>query len=151
MAIGWHHAPAPLRRALALPPFTGMRVGDFVTVAWANGDGEVLSWRQSLTGYDVRFRVPEALRNELNNAARHSPQILTTHEEMPYVRDGVQSVNGQLGSRLKYLRLVQPGLCFHALQHSLGAALLDLGLDREARRPALGHNSDAASAMYDRR
>ena len=46
--------------------------------------------------------------------------------------------------------LVKPGLCFHGLRHSLGTALYDLGLDREARKAALGHASDAASMVYER-
>ena len=33
---------------------------------------------------------------------------------------------------------------------SLGSALYDLGLDREARKAALGHTSDAASMVYER-
>jgi integrase len=40
--------------------------------------------------------------------------------------------------------------CFHGLRHSLGATLFDLGLDRDARRAALGHRSDAASSVYER-
>jgi hypothetical protein len=43
--------------------------------------------------------------------------------------------------------LVQPGLCFHGLRHSLGATLFDLGLDRDARKAALGHRRDAAPAQ----
>jgi integrase len=45
---------------------------------------------------------------------------------------------------------VKPGLCFHGLRHSLGTTLYDLGLDREARKAALGHTSDAASMVYER-
>ena len=46
--------------------------------------------------------------------------------------------------------LAKPGLCFHGLRHSLGATLYDLGLDRDTRKAALGHMSDAASAVYER-
>ena len=46
--------------------------------------------------------------------------------------------------------LVQPGLCFHGLRHSLGATLFDMGLDRDVRKAALGHRSDAASSVYER-
>ena len=45
---------------------------------------------------------------------------------------------------------MKPGLCFHGLRHSLGTTLYDLGLDREARKAALGHTSDAASMVYER-
>lgn len=46
--------------------------------------------------------------------------------------------------------VVKPGLCFHGLRHALGADLYNLGLDREARKAALGHSSDAASMVYER-
>lgn len=39
---------------------------------------------------------------------------------------------------------------FPRMRHSLGAALYVLGLDREARKAALGHTSDAARAVYER-
>ena len=38
----------------------------------------------------------------------------------------------------------------HGLRHSLGATLFDLGLDRDARKAALGHRSDAANSVYER-
>ena len=53
-------------------------------------------------------------------------------------------------NRLAEIKLVQHGLCFHWLRHSLGAALYDLGLDREARKAAFGHVSHAASVVYER-
>ena len=96
------------------------------------------------------MRVPEILRQELLAAPKRGPQILTNHEGKPYTRDGLQSVLWQLTRRLEYLGLVQPGLCFHGLRHSLGATLYDLGIDREARKAALGHKSDTASAVYER-
>ncbi|HZY54168.1 MAG TPA: tyrosine-type recombinase/integrase [Reyranella sp.] len=146
----WHHAPAPLRRALAMASFAGMRIGDIVSVTWSSWDGESLSWRQSKTGHPVHVRAPQALCDELATAPKRSSQILTNHDGRPYTRDGLQSVLWQLTSRLEYLGLVKPGLCFHGLRHSLGATLYDLGLDREARKAALGHKSDAASAVYER-
>ena len=41
--ITWHHAQAPLKRALAMASFTGMRIGDIVSVTWTSWDGEALS------------------------------------------------------------------------------------------------------------
>jgi integrase len=150
LELVWHHAPAPLRRALALAAFAGARIGDIVALTWSSWDGEALSWRQGKTGHPVHVRAPEALRQELETTPRRSPQILTNHEGKPYTRDGLQSVLWQVTSRLEYLGLVKPGLCFHGQRHSLGAMLYDLGVDREARKAALGHKSDAASAVYER-
>ncbi|CAN5898077.1 hypothetical protein BH11PSE3_BH11PSE3_00630 [soil metagenome] len=86
--VVWHHASAPLRRALALASFAGMRVGDVVMVTWSSWDGHALSWRQSKTGHPVHVQVPDILREELRGAPRRSPQILTNHDGKPYVHAG---------------------------------------------------------------
>ncbi|HEY6719220.1 MAG TPA: hypothetical protein VI232_22960 [Reyranella sp.] len=38
----------------------------------------------------------------------------------------------------------------HGLRHSLGKELYDLGLEREARKAVMAHESDAASKVYER-
>ena len=45
---------------------------------------------------------------------------------------------------------VKPGLNTHGLRHSLGKELYDLGLEREARKAVMAHESDAASKVYER-
>jgi integrase len=95
-------------------------------------------------------RAPRPLREELNSGARDGRRILLNAHGQPYTRDGLQTNLWKLVKVLVAEGRVQPGLCFHGLRHSLGAALCDLGLDREARKAALGHTSDAASMVYER-
>jgi integrase len=135
---------------VALAHYAGMRVGDIVAVEWSGWDGEYLAFRQSKTGQLVNIRAPKPLREELLNAPREGTHILVNDQAQPYTRDGLQTNLWKLVKRLVGAGLVQPGLCFHGLRHSLGAALYDLGLDREARKAALGHASDAASMVYER-
>ncbi len=148
--VVWHHASATLRRAIALAYYAGMRVSDIVAISWAAWDGEVLCWHQSKTGHLVQVRAAKPLRDELSSGERRGDRLLANLEGQPYTRDGLQTLLWNLVKRLEYLGLVRSGLCFHGLRHSLGAALYDLGLDREARKAALGHVSDAASAVYER-
>lgn len=148
--VVWQHASPRLRRALALASYAGMRVGDVISVSWSDWDGEILRWRQSKTGHLVQVRATKPLREELNESEREGTHILLNSDGQPYTRDGLQTLLWKLVTRLADNGLVQPGLCFHGLRHSLGAALYDLGLDREARKAALGHVSDAASAVYER-
>jgi integrase len=139
-----------LRLAIMLAHFAGMRVGDVIAVTWNAWDGEYLSFRQSKTGHAVQVRAPTPLREELMAAKREGERILVNHQGQPYTRDGLQSNLWKMVTSLALGGLVKPGLCFHGLRHSLGAALYDLGLDREARKAALGHTSDAASMVYER-
>jgi integrase len=148
--IVWDRAPARLRRALALAHYGGLRVGDVVVVPWSAWDGAILSVRQSKTGQLVQIKAPGPLRDELNSAKREGIQIVVNEKAQPYTRDGLQTNLWRLTKQLEREKKVGPGLCFHGLRHSLGAALYDLGLDREARKAALGHTSDAASMVYER-
>jgi integrase len=81
------------------------------------------------------------------SAKRTGDHIVVNESGARYTRDGLQSNLWRLVSNLAAQRLVGPGLCFHGLRHSLGAALYD---DREARKATLGHASDAASMVYER-
>ena len=45
---------------------------------------------------------------------------------------------------------VELGLNIHGLRHSLGNELYDLGLEREARKRMMSHESDAASMIYEK-
>lgn len=148
--IVWQRASPRLRRALALAHYAGLRVGDIVLVPWSAWDGDVLTVRQSKTGEVVSIRAPRPLREELNVVKREGTQIVVNERGKPYTRDGLQSNLWRLTKQLEKESIVNPGLCFHGLRHMLGAALYDLGLDREARKAALGHMSDAASKVYER-
>jgi integrase len=139
-----------LRRAIKLAHYAGTRIGDIVSVMWSDWDGEYLNFRQSKTGQLVNVRAPAPLREELVTTPREGDYILVNDQSQPYTRDGLQTNLWKLVKSLVAEGLVKPGLCFHGLRHSLGAALYDLGLDREARKAALGHSSDAASMVYER-
>ena len=135
----WDRATPRLRRALALAHYAGMRVGDIIMVPWSAWNGEFLTFRQSKTGQLVYVRAAKPLRQMLSEAVRDGTQIVTTERGRPYTRDGLQSNLWKLVKALEVEGVVEPGLCFHGLRHSLGTALYDLGLDREARKAALGH------------
>jgi integrase len=134
-----------LQRAIMLAYYAGMRVSDIIAVTWSGWDGEYLSFHQSKTGQLVNVKAPAPLRDELKGASREGDHIVVTNRGEPYTRDGLQTNLWKLVKNLMAEGLVKPGLCFHGLRHSLGTALYDLGLDREARKAALGHSSDAAS------
>lgn len=56
----------------------------------------------------------------------------------------------KLGAELAATGKVKLGLNIHGLRHSLGRELYDLGLEREARKAIMAHESDAASKVYER-
>ena len=107
---------------------------------------EYLIFRQSKTGKVVNVRAPSVLR-ELRSVHRESECIVVNERGEECTRNGLQMNLGKLVTALAGEGLVEPGLCFHGLRHSLGTASYDLEVDREARKSALGHTSDAAGIV----
>lgn len=68
----------------------------------------------------------------------------------PYTEDGLRTMINRLCRELAEAGKVQLGLNIHGLRHSLGNELYDLGLEREARKRMMSHESDAASMIYER-
>jgi integrase len=68
----------------------------------------------------------------------------------PYTEDGLRTMINRLCRELVEEGKVKPGLNIHGLRHSLGSELYDLGLEREARKPFMAHESDQASKVYER-
>jgi hypothetical protein len=93
---------------------------------------------------------PSAASRRLTQHTPRRGEHLGERKGDAYARDGLQTILWKVVKALVTEGLVRPGLCFHGLRHSLGTALYDLGLDREARKAALGHTSDAASIVYER-
>jgi integrase len=68
----------------------------------------------------------------------------------PYTEDGMRTMINKLCRELAEESKVKRGLNIHGLRHSLGSELYDLGLEREARKAVMAHESDAASRIYER-
>jgi hypothetical protein len=62
-------------------------------------------------------RLESMLRRKEGATIGQLAKALDWQLHKPYTRDGLQSVLWQLTSRLEYLGLVEPGLCFHGLRH----------------------------------
>lgn len=67
-----------------------------------------------------------------------------------YTEDGLRTMINRLCRELAEEGKVKPGLNIHGLRHSLGSELYDLGIEREARKLMMAHESDASSQVYER-
>lgn len=80
-----------------------------------------------------------------------SAKTLVTNEAgEPYTEDGLRTMVHRLATELAKEGKVKPGLNIHGLRHSLGSELYDLGVEKEARKRMMAHESDAASIIYER-
>jgi integrase len=76
--------------------------------------------------------------------------LVTNEAGEPYTEDGLRTMINKLCRDLAEEGKVKPGLNIHGLRHSLGSELYDLGLEKEARKQMMAHESDAASKIYER-
>jgi integrase len=76
--------------------------------------------------------------------------LVTNDAGEPYTEDGMRTMINKLCRELADEGKVNRGLNIHGLRHSLGSELYDLGLEREARKAVMAHESDAASRIYER-
>ena len=76
--------------------------------------------------------------------------LVTNEQGERYTEDGLRTMIHKLATELVSEKKVKPGLNIHGLRHSLGKELYDLGLEREARKAVMAHESDAASKVYER-
>lgn len=98
------------------------------------------------------FRVPSRLLLDLRTYApgNNAPALVLNSEGEAYTEDGLRSMVWRLNSDLAKAGKVKMGLTIHGLRHSLGKEMYDLGIEKEARKAMLSHETDAASNIYSR-
>jgi integrase len=148
---GWHG----IVLALALARFAGWPLGDIVHQAPSAWQCPRLIYMRRKTrrrGRTTNLLAPDRLRQilELYPPDMSSETLVTNDKGKPYTESGIRTMIHRLARELGKAGMVKPGLTIHGLRHSLGKELYDLGLEREARKAVMAHESDAASKVYER-
>lgn len=79
----------------------------------------------------------------------NAKSLVVNESGEPYTADGLRTMINRLCRELADEGKVKPGLNIHGLRHSLGNELYDLGIEREARKRMMAHESDAASLVHE--
>jgi len=106
------------------------------------------AWR-GIPGTDGRPKrdpAPEWL--QLSPATRKSYERMID-PKAGYTVDGLRTMINRLCRELAEEGKVKPGLNIRSLRHSLGNELYNLGIEREARKRMMAHESDAANLVYE--
>ena len=141
--------------ALALARFAGWPLGDIVhqpPTTWQNPRLVYVRRKTRKRAKITNLLAPDGLRRILEeiDPDMDAKTLVTNEEGEPYTESGLRSMVHKLGADLVVESKVKPGLNIHGLRHSLGKELYDLGLEREARKAVMAHESDAASKVYER-
>jgi integrase len=138
----------------ALARFAGWAIGDCISqppAAWQ--DPRLVYIRKKSRSRKLNsVRAPKRLAAILREFPPDpsAETLVTNSRGERYTEDGMRSMVWKLCTELAEKKKVRPGLNIHGLRHSLGKELYDLGLEREARKAMLAHESDEASKVYER-
>ena len=141
--------------ALALARFAGWPLGDIIHQSPATWQAPRLVYIRRKTrkkGKVTNLLAPDGLRRIFDELGPNmkAKTLVTNEQGEPYTDSGLRSMIHKLGAELAATGKVKLGLNIHGLRHSLGRELYDLGLEREARKAVMAHESDAASKVYER-
>ena len=141
--------------ALALARFAGWPLGDIVhqpPTTWQNPRLVYVRRKTRKRAKTTNLLAPDGLRRILEeiDPDMEAETLVSNEQGNPYTEDGLRTMIHKLATKLATEKKVKPGLNIHGLRHSLGKELYDLGLEREARKAVMAHESDAASKVYER-
>lgn len=141
--------PDQLRVPVALAMFTGLRKGDVLKLPKsAIRDGRL--WRRTAkTGHEVSLPLHPDLVRLLFSAASHDAiTIAATTNGTPWTESGFNSTFIKAIRRLEREGVVEPGLTFHGLRHTVGTLLVEAGFDIDTVRRWLGQKTLAMAIHY---
>ena len=141
--------------ALALARFAGWPLGDIVHQSPTTWQSPRLVYVRRKTRKRAKITnllAPDGLRRILEeiDPDMEAETLVTNEQGERYTEDGLRTMIHKLTTKLVAEKKVKPGLNIHGLRHSLGKELYDLGLERDARKAVMAHESDAASKVYER-
>jgi integrase len=141
--------------ALALARFAGWPLGDIVhqpPTTWQNPRLVYVRRKTRKRAKITNLLAPNGLRRILEeiDPDMEAETLVTNEQGEPYTEDGLRTMIHKLATELAAKKKVKPGLNIHGLRHSLGKELYDLGLERDARKAVMAHESDAAHKVYER-
>jgi integrase len=141
--------------ALGLGRYAGWPMGDIVhqpPSVWQRPRLVYIRRKTRKRKKVTNVQAPDALIEIIDeiDPDMEAESLVTNTAGDSYTEDGMRTMINKLCRELAEERKVQHGLNIHGLRHSLGSELYDLGLEREARKKFMAHESDEASKVYER-
>jgi|SRR5271165_6444274 len=149
------------RTATLLGYYTGARLGDVISLTWANVDLErpVIFFMQAKTGGLVEVPIHPDLEAHLLSIAGDNPHGLLCQELSKVPLGGGTGLSQQFGRLMERAGVSQDKVqvslkrkfsrkSFHSLRHSFTSGLANAGVSPEFRMLLTGHKSEATHQRY---
>lgn len=145
------HAPPYLRVAIGLGMLAGLREGDIVKLPKnvRKPDGWLVH-QTSKAGTIMQWPIIPELAEILDEAPDHDAiTFVVNSKNRPWKSENsFRSAFFKFIGRLEAKKLVEPGLTFHGLKHTVGKLLKEGGASDEDIAIALGHKTVAMARHY---
>lgn len=142
-------APAALLPIIAIPIYTGLRLGDVHMLSKTADKGEWLEVVQSKTRRFVIALVCEDLRWVLDGIPKHDGTTISVKADgKPWAYEGIKTAFGRHRDRLVEKGLIAPGITYHGLRHFVATVLSEAGFEETQYGHLLGHGPKSVSGLY---
>lgn len=161
-------APVHLRLMIALGMFAGLREGDACVFPKEGYDGKSIEGVASKNGETIWMPAHFALREAIAAALQERkaafsrrvrrnkvihvdpPTLAVTSRGKLWTESGFRASFFALLRQLQKRGLIEPGLTFHGLRHTVGKLIIEAGGTKEMVKTLLGDRSDAMGDFYSR-
>lgn len=143
--------PAHLALPFTIARWTGLRIGDIISLRAELYDGSVI--RRYTAKRDVLVSTPVAhpLREALDSRPDPKSEFLCLNSRgQPWTLDGFQTSFFKEIRRLEKEEAIKPGLTLHGLRHTVATELRELGFDPRTIADMLGQKSTSMAEHYSR-
>lgn len=144
-------APWHLKVPIALAMYLGLREGDALKASKRTYDGRSIALRTSKTGSMIATRVPEDLRQILDDApATDATTLAANSRGIPWTDSGFRASWRTFRQTLEKAGAIEPGLTIHGLRHTRSTLIREAGFDDRTAADALGQATEAMARRYNR-
>jgi integrase len=148
-----YRAEPHLQTAIAIGAYTGLREGDTVALP-LSAITDAIRTKQSKTGKQIVLPIHEKLKPYLEEALdREGRQALTLvigKRGRTLTKAGFKAMFFRLIRKLEAEKLIQSGLTFHGLRHTVGTHLAEAGASDATIQAMLGHETPSQAQTYRR-
>ena len=159
LALGY-----PVRAPTAVAAYLGVREGDILALSRNAYKDGLLSLTTSKTRRALELPVCDDLKAIIDDSLRarsayfhrmkktdSATTLFVTSRGKPWTLDGFKTSFGKARNKLVKSELVEPGLTFHGLRHTVATILADAGFEDTQTKHLLGHGAETITEHYSRR
>jgi integrase len=143
------HLPPQLKLPVAIGLYTGMREGDVLRLPRRIVVDGCINITTAKRLVPIAIHVLPDLRQALREAPEHNAITLCANSHgQPWTQNGFLSSFRKQLKKLEARGLIEPGLTFHGLRHTVATVLAEAGVSAEDIASVLGQRSSKMADHY---